>query len=64
MNNVELHVNAQNILAAIHESWPKNTSRAYESKLKEFKISKLASRQEERLIQLTLVILQAKAISR
>ena len=44
-NNAELCVNAQNILATIHESWPKNTNGAYEPKQKEFKVSKLASMQ-------------------
>ena len=41
-NNAELRANAQNILATIHESRPKNTTVAYEPKQKEFKVSKQA----------------------
>jgi len=41
-NNAELRANAQNILTAIRESRPKNTSGVYEPKQKEFKVSKPA----------------------
>src|SRR5436190_15499846 len=40
-NNAELHSNSQNILIIIHEFQFKNTTEAYESKQKKFKISKL-----------------------
>src|SRR6266487_2376036 len=41
INNAELHNNSQNILIIIHKSQSKNTTEAYESKQKKFKISKL-----------------------
>ena len=62
-NNAELHSNSQNILIIIHEFQFKNTTEAYESKQKKFKISKLICMLTERLIQLTLVILQAETVS-
>jgi len=37
-NNAELRANAQDILATIQTSRPKNTSRAYEPKQREFKV--------------------------
>src|SRR6266516_3165034 len=40
-NNAELHSNSQNILIIICEFQSKNTTEAYESKQKKFKISKL-----------------------
>jgi hypothetical protein len=39
VNNAELQVNAQTILAAIHEVWSKNISGAYEPKQEKFKVS-------------------------
>ena len=41
-NNVELYVNLQSILIIICEFCSKNTTEAYKSKQKKFKINKLA----------------------
>ena len=39
-NSVELRANAQDVISAINESMPKNTSRNYELKQREFKVGK------------------------
>ena len=37
-NNAELRANAQGVISAISESMPKNTSRNYDPKQREFKV--------------------------
>ena len=37
-NNTELRANAQDVISAINESMPKNTSRNYDPKQREFKV--------------------------
>jgi hypothetical protein len=37
-NNAEFRANAQDVISAINESMPKNTSRNYDPKQREFKV--------------------------